>query len=106
MLCRNCKAGKCSNAPTPDEPVYVECTECGELGCEHCGGTGKVEITQCPRGLVEIEDYDVIEAAELYEKGLPPVAGGSRDQARWFAQAARFVSSEKAMITQQMMKDR
>lgn len=34
--------------------------------------------------------------AELYEKGLPPVAGGALDQANVFVEAARFVWSEQA----------
>ena len=38
----------------------------------------------------------VIQCAELFRKGLPPVAGGSLDQAAIFVDAARFVWGEQA----------
>jgi len=34
--------------------------------------------------------------ADLYEKGLPPVAGGALDQAQAFLSYCRFVWAEKA----------
>ena len=34
--------------------------------------------------------------AELFEKGLPPVAGGVLDQAKIFVETARFVFSEQS----------
>ena len=39
--------------------------------------------------------WQLIQFAELYEKGLPPVAGGALDQAFCFVEAAMFVMSEK-----------
>jgi len=38
----------------------------------------------------------VIKLAHLYEKGLPPVAGGSLDQTQQFIFAADFIFSEEA----------
>ena len=35
--------------------------------------------------------------ADLYEKGLPPIAGGVLDQAAWFIDAASFIWSEQAV---------
>lgn len=40
----------------------------------------------------------MIDASELFHKGLPPVAGGTLDQVRSFVQAARFVRQEQARI--------
>ena len=42
------------------------------------------------------EVFEFIKYAELYEKGMPPVAGGSLDQAKNFIDAAAFVFSEQA----------
>ena len=40
--------------------------------------------------------WELIALAELYEKGLPPVAGGALDQAAAFVDAVRFVWAEQA----------
>lgn len=37
----------------------------------------------------------LVEAVELYELGLPPVAGGQLDQTEKFLQAARFWRGER-----------
>ena len=37
---------------------------------------------------------DIIQMAELYEKGLPPIAGGQLDQAKSFVDAAYFIFNE------------
>jgi len=54
-----------------------------------------VEITQCPLTLIDNNVWEVIKFAGLYEKGLPPVAGGSLDQAKNFIDAASFIFSEQ-----------
>ena len=41
--------------------------------------------------------WEVIEYAGLYEKGLPPVAGGALDQAKCFLEAATFIFREENM---------
>ena len=46
--------------------------------------------------LVDTRTMDIIQMAELYEKGLPPVAGGQLDQAKSFVDAAYFIFNEKA----------
>jgi len=33
--------------------------------------------------------------ADLYDKGLPPVAGGALDQAQIFVEAARMIFAER-----------
>jgi hypothetical protein len=37
----------------------------------------------------------MIEYADLYEKGLPPVAGGALDQCHAFTDACRFIWREQ-----------
>jgi len=39
--------------------------------------------------------WELIEYAELYKKGLPPVAGGALDQSAGFVAAARFIFGEQ-----------
>lgn len=34
---------------------------------------------------------------DLFEKGLPPIAGGTLDQSVWFIEAARILSNEEAL---------
>ena len=34
---------------------------------------------------------------ELFEKGLPPIAGGTLDQAVWFLEAAKVLRNEEAL---------
>jgi len=48
----------------------------------------------------------MLDAAELYEKGLPPEHGGTLDQAADFVRAARFVWNEEARCKRQLTGDR
>jgi hypothetical protein len=63
--------------------------------CGRCDGTGEVKITGCPRRIVPAEAWAVLELADLWDKGLPPAAGGVLDQAAAFVEAARFVWAER-----------
>lgn len=64
--------------------------------CPECNGEGEFKLTCCPGEFVTADAWDALEAAELYEKGLPPVMGGSEDQAAVFVDAARFAWNEEA----------
>ena len=66
------------------------------MGCSECGGTGKFEIACCPLDYITSDIWFVIKLAALYEKGLPPVHGGSLDQTHAFVLAADFIFSEEA----------
>ena len=74
----------------------MECVDCGGKDCRHCGGTEVEEITCCPLDLITADVWELIRFAELYEKGLPPVAGGALDQAKIFIEAAALVFEEQA----------
>lgn len=71
--------------------IEGECNCCDGFGCEECKGTGKIKITCCPLEMITRDVWELIALAELFEKGLPPVAGGVLDQAKIFVDAARLV---------------
>lgn len=69
----------------------IECPACGGKGCDRCGGKGACDIAPCPWAAVTSDVVDLLMLEELFEKGLPPVAGGVLDQAKGFIEAARLV---------------
>lgn len=75
-------------------PIEMQCTGCEGDGCNECNKTGKLVITCCPMEYITDDVWEVIRFAELYEKGLPPVAGGALDQAYNFIKAADFIMKE------------
>lgn len=77
-------------------PIEGECSGCDGFGCDECDGTGKMKITCCPLEYITSDVWEVIRYANLYEKGLPPVAGGALDQAANFIEAAQYIFSVQA----------
>lgn len=77
----------------------VECPVCGGKGCAECGDRGQFAVTQCPQLELTPDMNAVIELAELMRRGLPPIRGGSLDQAQQFLDAARLINSETAYWT-------
>lgn len=55
-------------------------------------------LERCPQLAVPAEVWEVIELADLYEKGLPPVAGGTLDQADAFLRGCRMYWNERERI--------
>ena len=41
---------------------------------------------------------EVLSYAELYRKGIPPVAGGALDQTHWFNEACRLIWHDEAQL--------
>ena len=74
----------------------MECIACKGNGCEQCNQTGKIVIDQCPMDLIDSEIWEFLGFADLYKKGLPPIAGGALDQAQNFLMACRFAFGEQA----------
>ena len=67
--------------------------------CPSCEGLGRFPVYCCPLDAEGMPDaLAMIDAAELFHKGLPPIAGGTLDQVRAFVHAAAFVRSEQARI--------
>lgn len=58
-------------------------------------------MTDCPAEYVG-GFWEVIEYAELFEKGLPPIAGGAMDQTRWFVSACRLIWADQAYWKRQL----
>ena len=87
-------------------PASYECAACNGLGgeCPECAGRGEIEVTRCPLENLDEEVWILLHCAELYRKGLPPVAGGSLDQAAVFVEAARFIWAEKSHHKADAMK--
>ena len=76
------------------EPLALSCMACGGSGCSGCKQMGEVLINHCPQLELDEEILELIGLAELFQKGLPPVAGGTLDQTPWFLQFARCVFNE------------
>jgi len=68
----------------------MDCPDCADGGCGKCED-GFIKITRCPLELITPDVYEMMELAELYEKGLPPIAGGALDQTASFTAAARLI---------------
>ena len=99
-ICKKCGGDpvKCKDVPGEMDPVAIECVSCNgaaSAGCETCGGEGLIMITGCPLEIITTDVWDAIEYAEFWEKGLPPVAGGSLDQAQNFLIVSRFIFNEQ-----------
>ena len=56
---------------------------------------GEWELTTCPEHVLGGGVMELVSLADLFERGLPPVAGGTLDQAAWFVEAAEFWRSEQ-----------
>lgn len=72
----------------------MECPSCNGSGCCDCLHNGAVDITQCPLLFINDDAWELITMSELYEKGLPPIIGGSLDQAYAFVSACQFIWQE------------
>lgn len=96
MLCRSCTRGKCTSLSTDESRIEIECPVCDGCGCSECT-EGSFELDGCPNAFCSkiITSIDLI---DLFEKGLPPVAGGVMDQSASFIQAARFFASEEDKV--------
>lgn len=78
----------------------MRCPGCEDRGgCELCGGNGHLNVTDCPRRVVDPELWKVMRYVRLFENGTPPIAGGALDQAVWFLDAAEYVASEEVKAT-------
>ena len=87
---------KCKDKPSATLPIEGDCVSCGGSGCADCGHTGRFQVTHCPAEWIDEDIFKMIGLAELYEKGLAPVAGGVLDQAAFFVHFAQRVWNEAA----------
>lgn len=94
-VCKDCRPGRCVDAPTEAEPLLLRCTACDGEGCGECDG-GHVAVTACPRRSVPLPVWHLLTAVDRLAKGMPPVTGGWLDQAECFMQGVDLVRSEEA----------
>lgn len=52
-------------------------------------------MLECPIVFVTDDVWECIRFARLFEKGLPPIAGGVLDQAGGFIRACEFIWNEE-----------
>jgi len=74
--------------------VSIACSSCNEAGCDECGQSGYVELTGCPKEMIDRGLLRAIRMADLMKQGLPPVAGGVLDQSAWFVSFYECFKSE------------
>ena len=68
----------------PSDIACVTCNGKNFEGCPTCNGTGHIEIDCCPRLLLDGGTLAAVKLADLFRKGLPPLAGGTLDQPQEF----------------------
>ena len=64
------------------------------MGCDECEA-GRWDVLECPIKYVTEDIWDCIRYARLFEKGLPPIAGGVLDQAGCFVRACEMIWQEE-----------
>ena len=69
---------------------------CRGLGCDECED-GYFAIAGCPNAYVR-RLLPALRLADMYEKGLPPIAGGTLDQAASFIDFVRQLDYEDALV--------
>lgn len=95
-LCNRCSGKECKDLGTDQEPIEIECPVCNGAGCTECN-QGHWRLTGCPNRFCA-PVIDLVELCELYERGLPPIQGGSLDQSAWFLDAASRLKHETNLL--------
>ena len=90
-LCKHCTASECKDKVQEGEADLMECPSCRGTGCENCVN-GWIKLTGCHNETCN-EMIDVSNLIDLFESGMPPVAGGSLDQTAWFIEAVTVLKS-------------
>jgi hypothetical protein len=93
VLCLHCSDKECKDKGNDAEPIEIECVVCNGTGCDECT-EGVYRVEGCPNqycsGLTQF-----VELVDLFDEGLPPVAGGALDQSASFIEASRRFKSEE-----------
>jgi hypothetical protein len=85
------------------EPICLPCEKCDNGrtpngDCNVCDGAGHTELRTCPKMSVSGDVWGMMLQVELFEKGMPPLAGGSLDQTEAFLDVMEFVWSQRASL--------
>lgn len=100
LLCNHCTDKQCKDLGTDQEPIEFECPSCDGGGCDECN-IGSVRLSGCP-SLYCGSVATAVGLIELFERGLPPVAGGTLDQSVSFIEASRILRSDEAKLRNEM----
>jgi len=95
-LCQKCNDKECKDKGTDSDPIEIECPLCNGNGCDECND-GSWVLDGCPNQYCS-ELVQFVSMADLFAEGLPPIAGGSLDQAASFVDAVRTLKSEEQRI--------
>lgn len=95
-LCRECSSTKCKEIGTPTEPNEIECPNCDSKGCKECNN-GYFTVDGCPNKFCSDMAY-VTQFVDLFQKGLPPISGGTLDQTKWFLDVAEQLTNDEAAL--------
>lgn len=94
-LCRSCSPKHCKEQGSDQTPLEIECPSCNGCGCDDCK-QGMVKIEGCPQTYIR-QVIPVVKLKELFNQGLPPVAGGVLDQSAWFMEACKILDREEQL---------
>lgn len=97
------KISSCGNCDGLGKIDGVVCPVCKGKPpqCDECDGQGEIDIDRCPLLVIAPDVWEVLKYAGLYEKGLPPVAGGALDQSDWFLSAAEYIFEQEQRLKNQ-----
>jgi hypothetical protein len=103
LVCGGCGIN-CRNKPTTAEPLVVACPNCDEQLCDDCQNQGFFLVDDCPKQAIDLELYQATRLAGFLDSGLPPVAGGTLNQAAWFLDFAACLKSETGMAEAELIR--
>lgn len=95
-LCRSCSNKQCRDIGTEQEPIEIECPACNGGGCDECD-EGSFKVIDCPNKYCR-DVVQVANLADLFGKGILPVAGGALDQSAWFMEAVNVLERDEQSI--------
>jgi hypothetical protein len=82
---------------TKEQPLEIECPECNGLGCEQCNDSGYVSVEGCPTEFAR-PVFPTVRLIEFFEKGMPPISGGTLEQSASFLRAVSFFQQDEASL--------
>ena len=83
----------------------MNCPICNGKDCDDCDD-GIIKIEQCPLEYIGYVTCKYIKMVEMFDKGLPPIAGGVLDQSHKFISIAEFVWACEARAKESENKKR
>lgn len=74
----------------------MECTRCAgdDDNCPVCKGWGRERLTTCPKEIVAVSTWRLLQFTDFAERGAWPLTGGVLDQTQSFADACQIAWRE------------